>query len=229
MVIELLRKVWSFLSKLSPDLKNLIIIVLFFIVSVMSFNGLGKRLVDDVAKSTIELRSEAENYSKKMTPVINENVYHILMSDPDACNVLLLSYHNSQSSMQGFSYLWITGITEEGRWNITEPYIGNWTELSAINYGNELDRIHKLKYLRIDNIEDMREDYPKLYFKLKECDAKSAAFYPIQSRNNIVGMLVILYKNSKEYDLGYYMETIEPCITELYSILNYTKEKENMK
>ena len=86
-----------------------------------------------------------------------------------------------------------------------------------------------MKYLRIDNIEDIREDYPKLYFKLRECDAKSAAFYPIQSRNNIVGMLVILYKNSKEYDLGYYMETIEPCITELYSILNYTKEKENMK
>ena len=119
MVIELLRKVWSFLSKLSPDLKNLIIIVLFFIVSIMSFNGLGKRIVDDVAKSTIELRSEAENYSKKMTPVINENVYHILMSDPDACNVLLLSYHNSQSSMQGFSYLWITGITEEGLATVT--------------------------------------------------------------------------------------------------------------
>ena len=82
MVIELLRKVWSFLSKLSPDLKNLVIIILFFIISIISINGLGKKIVNDVAKSTIELRSEAENYSKKMTPIINENVYHILMSDP---------------------------------------------------------------------------------------------------------------------------------------------------
>ena len=57
MVKELLKVVWSLLSKLSSETKNFIIIALFFIISVMSINGLGKRIVDDVTKSTIELRS----------------------------------------------------------------------------------------------------------------------------------------------------------------------------
>lgn len=229
MVLDLFTKLYSLVSQLSSNTKNLIIVVMFFVISIMAYEDLGNRIVDDTIKTTLELKTKAENYSKEMTPAINGHVYRILMSDPDACNVILLSYHNSQTSSQGFSYLYITGLTEEGKWDITKPYISNWHELSVINYGNELDRIHKLKYLRVDSVENMKEEYPKLYFKLKECDASSAAFYPIQSRTNTAGMLVMLYKNTKKYELGYYMKTIEPCMTELYDILDYMKKQENMK
>lgn len=229
MIIDLFSKLYSFVSKLSSDTKNLLIIIMFFIISITAYEDLGKKIVDDTVRTTIELKSKAEKYSKEMTPVINGYVRNVLMSDPDASNVILLSYHNSQTSMQGFSYLYITGITEEGRWDITKPYINNWHELSTINYGSELDKIHKLKFLRVDNVENIKSDYPKLYFKLKECDAVSAAFYPIQGRYSYSGMLVVLYKHHKEYELGYYMKTIEPGMTDLHNTLDYMKKQENMK
>lgn len=221
MILEILSKVYSFISGLGSNTKNLIIIIMFFIISILSYKDMGDRILDGSAKYNIELKEKAENYSKQMTPTIREHIYHILLNDPDASNVILLSYHNTQTSSQGFSYRYITGLLEEARWDKTEPYIDNWRELSAINYGNELDKIHKIGYLRIDSLEGIRTDYPKLYFKLKECNVKSAGFYPIHSRNNQVGMILILYKNYKQYDLGYYMRTLSPCIGELYGILNY--------
>lgn len=221
MILEILSKVYSFISGLGSNTKNLIIIIMFFIISILSYKDMGDRILDGSAKYNIELKEKAENYSKQMTPTIREHIYHILLNDPDASNVILLSYHNTQTSSQGFSYRYITGLLEEARWDKTEPYIDNWRELSAINYGNELDKIHKIGYLRIDSLEGIKTDYPKLYFKLKECNVKSAGFYPIHSRNNQVGMILILYKNYKQYDLGYYMRTLSPCIGELYGILNY--------
>lgn len=221
MILEILSKVYSFISGLGSNTKNLIIIIMFFIISILSYKDMGDRILDGSAKYNIELKEKAENYSKQMTPTIREHIYHVLLNDPDASNVILLSYHNTQTSSQGFSYRYITGLLEEARWDKTEPCIDNWRELSAINYGNELDKIHKIGYLRVDSLEGIKADYPKLYFKLKECNVKSAGFYPIHSRNNQVGMILILYKNYKQYDLGYYMRTLSPCIGELYGILNY--------
>lgn len=229
MILDFFSKLYSFISRLHSDTKNLIIIVLFFALSVLAYEDLGDRIVNNTVKTTIELKANAEKYSKEMTPVINSHIYNILMSDPDASNVLLLSYHNSQTSIQGFSYLYITGITEEGRWDITRPYLNNWHELSAINYGSELDEIHRLKFLRVDSLNQIKTDYPKLYFKLKECEATSAAFYPIQNKYKASGMIVVLYKKPKVYELGYYMRTIEPCMSELHDILDYMKKQENMK
>lgn len=229
MILDFFSKLYSIVSGLSSDTKNIIIIGMFFIISVLAYEDIGDRIVKDTVKTTIEMKEDAEKYSQEMTPVINEHIYHILMSDPDASNVILLSYHNSQTSIHGFSYLYITGLTEEGRWDITKPYIDNWNELSAINYGNELNKIHLRKYLRVDSLEGIKSEYPKLYFKLKECDAKSAAFYPIQKRSNPSGMIVILYKNTKKYELGYYMKTIEPCMSELHNVLDYMKKKEQLK
>lgn len=224
MILDFFTKLYSFISQLSANTKNLIIVVMLIIISIMAYEDLGDRIVDNTVRTTLELKTKAENYAKEMTPIINGYVYDILMSDPDACNVILLSYHNSQTSFQGFSYLYITGLTEEGRWDMTRPLIDDWHELSAVNYGNELNRIHKLNYLRVDDIKDMKSDYPKLYFKLEACGAVSAAFYPIQNRTSIAGMLVVLYKQPKKYELGYYMKTIEPYVTDLYNKLDYMKK-----
>lgn len=229
MILDFLQKLYAFVSGLSPSTKNLVIIVMFFTISIMAYEDIGDKIVNDTVKTTVEMKTQAEKYSKEMTPTINSKVREILMGDGEASNVILLSYHNTQTSSQGFSYLYITGITEEARWDITRPYFDTWKELSAINFGNELDRIHKLKFLRVDSVENMKDQYPKLYYKVRDCDAESAAFYPISKKGEPVGMIVILYKEPKLYQLGYYMKVIEPCVRDLADILDYRKELEKMK
>ena len=40
------------------------------------------------------------------------------------------------------------------------------------------------------------------------CNAKSAAFYPIEGIGGSIGMIVVLYPKKKEYYIGYYNEVI---------------------
>ena len=62
---------------------------------------------------------------------------------------------------------------------------------------------------------------PKLYRKLKLSGAKSAAFYTIEGVKSPIGMIVILYDHKKDYQLGYYMETIASDIQRLAVLLDY--------
>lgn len=221
MILDFLQKLYTFVSKLSSDVKTLIIIIMFFIISTLTYQDLGNRIAHDAVKTSVESKIQAEEYSIEMTPKINSIARQIVLSDGALCNVILMSYHNTQTSSQGFSYRYITGLTEEGTWEHTKSYFNNWRELSAINFGEELTKIHRLKYLRVDSIDTMKKEYPKLYYQVRDCDAQSVAFYPIEKRGSAVGMIIILYKETKKYNLGYYMKTIEPFAGELADILDY--------
>ena len=66
------------------------------------------KIPDSIIKREWSEKAKAERYTEKVTPIINEQIQYILMSDKDATNVMLLSYHNSNHSSQGFSYKYIT-------------------------------------------------------------------------------------------------------------------------
>lgn len=221
MILDFLQKLYTFVSKLSSDTKNFVIIIMFFIISILAYEDLGDKIAKQTVQTSVETKLRAEEYSMEMTPKINSIARQIVLSDGDVCNVILMSYHNTQTSSQGFSYRYITGLTEEGTWEHTKSYFSNWRELSAINFGDELAKIHRLKYLRVDSVDAMKTEYPKLYYQVKDSEAQSAAFYPIERRDSPVGMIVILYKGVKQYDLGYYIKTIKPHVEELADILDY--------
>ena len=227
-MFDFIAKIYSVISKFSSDFKNVLILVLFFLVSIFAYNGIGERIIDDIVKTTFETKIESDNYSMRMAPLINQQLYKILTNDSDACNVILLSYHNTQHSLQGFSYLYITGLAEEGRWDITEPYLDYWHEQSSINFGSELDRIHKAGYLRVDSIEQIKYEYPKIYFKIRNWNVKSLAFYPIEGATLPVGLIIVTYKEKKDYTLGYYNKVIAPATQSLSSLMDYMQYKEKL-
>ena len=61
------------------------------------------------------------------------------------------------------------------------------------------------------------------------CNAKAAAFYPIEGIGGSIGMIVVLYPKKKEYYLGYYNEVISRQIQALSSLLDYDNMKEMFK
>lgn len=227
-MLDFISKIYSIISRFSSDFKNVLILVLFFLVSIFAYNGIGEKIIQDIAKTTFETKIESDNYSLRMAPLINQQLYKILANDPEASNVLLLSYHNTQHSLQGFSYLYITGLAEEARWDITEPYLDYWHEQSSINFGSELDRIHRAGYLRVDSIEQIKYEYPKIYFKIRNWNIKSLAFYPIEGAALPVGLIIVTYKNQKDYSLGYYNKVIAPTTQSLSSLLDYIQYKEKL-
>lgn len=172
---------------------------------------------------------EAEKYTETVTPLIKNQLRYILMSDPDASNVILLSYHNNNHSSQGFSYKYITYLTEEPKDD--EPlHEEDFRELSYVSYGEEFQKIHNTKYLRIDSIGSLYQNYPKLYRKIKNSGAKAVAFYPIEGVMQPVGMLIVLYNNSSpKYSLGFYVKTVSPRIQRLAILLDYNHFKKQLE
>ena len=221
MKINLLKKVWKFLDQLGTQTKTIIIIGLLgwclgnYIISENknSLRSWAQKLEND--------RWEAEQYTLKMAPEIDRSVQAVIDKDKEASNVILLSYHNSTKSLQGFSYQYLNCITEKTKGinsNITKS---EWHELEYIYYIDELQKINNYSVVKVDNIETMKQTMPKFYLKLKAAECKSAAFYPIIGSNSPIGMIIVLYKDTKYYERNYYPQVIGPEISKLAAILDY--------
>ena len=113
MKLNLLKKIWEFLDSLDAQTKTIIILCLLgyslgnYIISENknSLRSWAQKLEND--------RWEAEQYTLKMAPEIDRNVQAIIDKDIEASNVILLSYHNSTKSLQGFSYQYLNCLTEK--------------------------------------------------------------------------------------------------------------------
>ncbi len=228
MKINLLKKVWKFLDQLGTQTKTIIIIGLLgwclgnYIISE------NKNSLKYYTEQLESERQEAEQYTLKMAPEIDRCVQAILDKDIDASNVILISYHNSTKSLQGFSYQYLNCLTEKTRGIdaiITKP---EWHELEYIYYIDELQKINSYSVVRIDDIETMRNNMPKFYLKLKTSECKSVAFYPITGSSSPIGMIIILYRNPKIYCTSYYPKVLGPEISKLSAILDYDNIKKMM-
>lgn len=225
MLLDLLKKAIQFFSGMSNDAKLLfvVMVILMFHTNLQNMNNVETLL----ERERIE-KIQAEKYTEKVTPLIKTQLRYMLMSDPSASNVILLSYHNSNHSSQGFSYKYITYLTEEPR--DEEPlHEEDFKELSYVSYGEEFARIHNVKYLKADNVEMLRNTYPKLYRKIKNSDAKAVVFFPIEGVMQPVGMVVVLYnKTLPSYDLGFYTRNFSPRIQRLAILLDYNNFKKEL-
>ena len=104
--------------------------------------------------------------------------------------------------------------------------------LPYLQFSDEVEKIRRASYLRIDSLESAKEKFPQLYKKLRLSGACAAALYPIEGINSEgsiepVGMIVVMYDEPKRYYLGYYNECIAPYIQVLSTLLNYNTMYKN--
>lgn len=225
MKLKLIKKIWEFLDSLGTQTKTIIIIGLLgwclgnYIISE------NKNSIKQWAESMENDKWEAEKYTLKMAPEIDRSVQAILDKDPDATNVILLSYHNSTRSLQGFSYQYLNCLAEKTRGIDTQETKREWHELEYIYYVDELQKINNYSLLRVNNVDSIKYSMPKIYNKILASNAKAAAFYPIMGSSSPIGLIIILYKKKKEYRMPYYPVVIGPEISKLAAILDYNNIK----
>lgn len=171
---------------------------------------------------------EAEKYTEKMTPIINEQIQYILMSDHDATNVMLLSYHNSNHSSQGFSYKYITYLSEMAKTINDDLHEEEFKELSYVGYGEEFVKLHRQRYYKADSIKQLEELFPKLYRKFRNGKSNAVTFFPIEGVEGPVGMIIVFYNEKTQYKNDYYAVNIAPYIQRLATILDYNNVKSKM-
>lgn len=229
MSLSRLEAIYGWINNLGPNVKTTIIIVLSVIVVETSFRGHTKLILQDYTEQVQQEKYLAEEYTKIVSPSINEYIERILVQDKDASNVILLNYHNSLVSTHGLSYRYLTALTEKKRGLDTKSCLRIWKELEYTNYGDEIEKINENKSLRMDSIQQYSTSLPNLVELLQRSNAKSAAFYRLSGVDGPVGMLVVIYPMKKEYYLGYYQSIIAPSLQPLTTWLDYNSVKDKFK
>lgn len=218
-MLDKLKNLWNWIDGLSSGVKTLVIVVLIGLLAPQYIDTRIGIFRDRYGDCFAQYKIMAEKYALTTAPLISKEIEGILDADPEIKNVILLNYHNTKSNLSGYSYLYLTALTEETR---DIEWRSEWKELDYVYYSSELARIHNRKYLRIDSLSEMGESFPKLGKKVKFCEANSAAFYPINGVLNPLGMIVILYDKPKKYYLGYYQTIIAPHMERLTTLLDYS-------
>lgn len=183
-----------------------------------------KQYIAEKFEESILQNKQAEQYSMKASVDINRQIQLIAEKDEDAFDVLLLNYHNNTQSLQGYKYLYLSCLTEAPE-SLDTPLIGQqWNRIDYIYYADELSKIHAQSFVQISNIEQMKLSLPKLYRLVKASDAKAISFFTIEGKDQAIGMVVILYKQEKQYTMEY-PKVILPAIQKLALLLDYESIK----
>ena len=210
MNLDWLKKIWDFVNGINSQLKTAIIVIMLLGAGFMGMKYYNQEVIKDYVEVIEDQERAAEEYTLELAPFINECVLEIQRNDKDCQNVLLLNYHNSKKSLQGFRYLYLNCITEKPKGLDSEPVKMYWHELEYIYYEDEISRIHDNGSLLINHIDSIKNSFPKIYRKLISCNAKAAAFYPIEGVRTPIGMVIILYKEPNNLHDSEYINNVSP-------------------
>ena len=210
MNLDWLKKIWDFINGLNSQLKTAIIVVMLLGAAFAYMKYYNQEVIKDYVEVVEDQERAAEEYTLELAPFINECVLEIQKNDRDCQNVLLLNYHNSKKSLQGFRYLYLNCITEKPKGLDSEPVKVYWHELEYIYYEDEISRIHDNGSLLINNVDSIKNSFPKIYRKLISCSAKAAAFYPIEGVRTPIGMIIVLYKEPNNLHDSEYINDVSP-------------------
>ena len=220
MILDWLKKCWEFINKINPETRSLIIILLFGYVLYTQINQSTQNQIKEQYEQSIQAEKEAEEYTKDKAIEVNRHVRLIAHKDKDAFNVLLLSYHNTKQTLQGFKFLYLSCLTESPK-SIDTPLLkSQWTNLDYIYYVDELEKIHNQEIVHISNLSEMEDDLPKFYRLVKASDAKAVSFYVVEGKKSPIGILVMLYKDPIACKMEK-AKIIMPSIQKLAILLDY--------
>lgn len=221
-----LKQLWTFIEALPNTVKSIII---FVIVGMFLYIGIDNSLEHYIScidqKTPLEMQAE-EKYAIEMAEPINQCLKEISEKDKDTYDVILLTYHNTKKTMQGFSYIYIDYLTDY-KIDPSKPKVKKFfKELDWIYYSDELKTLQDQSYYRCNSLDSLKDKYPKLYYDIfQELNPKALAIYNLQGVDSPLGLLIILYDKPKSYYLGYSNTVIYPYIQQLASILDYNNIK----
>ena len=220
MILKWIKTAWEFINKINPETRSLIIILLFGYVLYTQINQSTQNQIKEQHEQRIQAEKEAEEYAKDKAIEVNRHVRLIAHKDKDVFDVLLLSYHNTKQTLQGFKFLYLSCLTESPK-SIDTPLLKNqWTNLDYIYYVDELEKIHNQEIVHISDLSEMENDLPKLYRLVRASDAKAASFYVVEGKKSPIGIIVMLYKDPIACKMEK-AKIIMPSIQKLAILLDY--------
>ena len=219
-IFEQIKKIWEWLNRIRPESRIIVILLFFGYILYSQIKDSTNDMITKKFQEEIIHNKKAEKYSMETSIELNHQVQLIAEKDQDAFDVLLLNYHNNTQSLQGYKYLYLSCLTEAPKCLDTPLMAHQWNKIDYIYYADELSKIHNQTFVQINDIDNMKFGLPKLYRLVKASDAKAVTFFTIQGHDSAIGMVVILYPDSKNRTAERYKHILS-CIQKLAILLDY--------
>ncbi len=227
-ILDYLVQFYKWLDRLPCQIKTILILGLIGVIFLSLANNNIKSYIDKKYNIEKEILVEQETYLEKVAPQINDLMQDIIIGDSCISNLILLNYHNSLISSNGLAYKHLTGISEKFRGMDNYPCIDFWTDLDYINYIDEIQKINQNDFTIIDQETTSKIRFPNFWHKLKKCEFKYAALYPIRGTEEAIGLLVVIYKDEMpQINLKYSHDIIYPGLHKLSILLDFNNLKKN--
>ena len=160
-ILDYLKKLWNFISSLTSETKTIIIFILLIIILNPIPRSYYEETLSNVMKKQKEELRKNEDDGFRQAPYIAQCIDNIKIKDPDCSNVLLLSYHNTKHSLQGFSYIYLDCIRESVK-SYSDEYVADYCSPSQpTNYQHESRKIAATPYLRVDSPPQLKNTCPR--------------------------------------------------------------------
>ena len=223
-LLDYIKSIWNFIDGIDGHIKTIVITVLLIGFGCTYVSVQINKNLRDYTEQLEVLDRKYDKYTIEISPQINQYIQTIQLEDSKCYDVLLLNYHNSKRSLQGFRYLYLNCITEKSKGTDVEVK-EYWNELEYIYYEDEISRISNQGFLNIENIKDVKYTFPKLYRRLMASGAQSTTIYPIQGVDSPIGLVIVLYKKEHKWNYKDYSTNVAPCIQKLSILLDYPNIK----
>lgn len=230
MFLKYLKQSWDYINNIPSTLKTIIIILLMYIIGNYILDSKLQTFKNSYTELVQQNNNDSEVYTIEMSEDINRALSEILHKDGDAQSVILLQYHNSKKTLQGFSYLYLDYLTD-CRTDPSETSAKKiFNDLEYVYYSGELRAIQESASIRVDSMAQFEKKFPRLYYDaFRFLNTSALAIYPLRGVDDYLGMLIVTYDKPKKYYVGYTDKIITPYVEQLTSILDYKNIKNRLK
>ena len=111
----------------------------------------------------------------------------------------------------------------------TQPVASIYQRINISLFSNFIIDLENKNYIFIDDIENIRDEYPFVYSFLKDMHVKSIMFYSIYGQEETLGFIMIATTKNRKIKKDKVMTTVVEYAQMISSALNYEDIGETLK
>ena len=164
---------------------------------------------------------------KNISPIINKKLSNLIV-ETNTDRALLFEFSNGTSNLAGLPFLFISATSESVSVG-TQPVASIYQRINISLFSNFIIDLENKNYIFIDDVENIRDEYPFVYSFLKDMHVKSVMFYSIYGQEETLGFIMIATTKNRKIKKDKVMTTVVEYAQMISSALNYEDIDETLK
>lgn len=202
--------------------------VLFLVIlAVLTGMYLIVKTFPDIIRAYIEKKATESKDSHKRGTIKRKNVspevtkvLSNLILETNSDRALLLEFSNGTSNLAGLPFLFVSATSESlslGTASVAQSY----QRINVSLFANFLLDLEDKSYIIINDIEEIQNEYPYIYFLLKASNVKSAVFYSIYGVDEELGFIILESSQKNTLNRDETLSEIMESAQKISSLLNF--------